>query len=83
MLEAHPEMSTYKLDILPDLKCQWIHATFNVSLLKPHELNDEYLFSAYEASRFYDFGEPSDPKWLVDEITGHQWTNDGIEYLVH
>ena len=83
VLEAHPETSTYKLDIPPDLKRRRIHATFNVSLLKPHEPNDEYLFPAREASRFYDFGEPSNPEWLVDKITGHRWTYGSLEYLVH
>ena len=29
----------------------------------------------------YDFGEPSNVKWLVDEITGHQW--DGRKLLFH
>ena len=29
----------------------------------------------------YDFGEPSDVEWLVDEITGHHW--DGRKLLFH
>ena len=83
VLEAYPESSTYKLNIPPDLKRRHIHATFNVSLLKPHEPNDAYLFPAREANRFYDFGVPSDPERLVDEITGHWWTDGELEYLVH
>ena len=83
VLEAHPETSTYTLDIPEDLRRRRIHPTFNVSLLKPHEANDELLFPAREVKRFYDFGMPSDLEWQVDEIAGHRWDKDKLELLVH
>ena len=60
VVEAHPETSTYTLDIPEDLRRRRVHPTFNVSLLKRHEPNNDLLFPAREVKRFYDFGMPLD-----------------------
>ena len=83
VLEAHPDTGTYLLDIPEDLRRRRVHPMFNVSLLKPHEPNDELLFPAREVKRFYDFGMPDDLEWQVDEIVGHRWDDNKLELLVH
>jgi hypothetical protein len=30
----------------------------------------------------YDFGTPSDAEWYVDEITGHRWQGQNIQFQV-
>ncbi len=29
---------------------------------------------------FYDFGMPNKTEWLVDEIIGHQWTGNKMQF---
>ena len=31
---------------------------------------------------FYDFGNPDDAEWLVDEIVAHKWEGRRIQFLV-
>ena len=83
VVEAHPETSTYTLDIPEDLRRRRVHPTFNVSLLKRHEPNNDLLFPAREVKRFYDFGMPLDQEWQVDEIVGHRWEEGELQFLVH
>ena len=42
--KAFPDTSNYELDLSPELKARQIHPKFHVSLLRPHEPNDDTLF---------------------------------------
>lgn len=83
VIRASPETSSYTLELPDELVRRRVHPTFHASLLKPHYPSDEEIFPAREAKRFYDFGEPDEQEWLVEEITGHRWTGRSIEFLVH
>ena len=50
-------------------------------LLRKHHPNNDALFPMRSMTEPYDFGEPSNVEWLVDEITGHHW--DGRKLLFH
>jgi hypothetical protein len=58
-----------------------IHNNFHVSLLRKHHHNDDVLFPSRSLADPYDFREPSEVEWLVDEIIGHHW--DGRKLLFH
>ncbi|KAL1944124.1 hypothetical protein VTO73DRAFT_3309 [Trametes versicolor] len=83
VVQAHPETSSYTLDLPDELVRRRIHPTFHSALLRPHEANDDALFPGREARKFYDFGAPDDGEWMVDEITGHRWKGRAVEFLVH
>lgn len=80
---AHPETSSYTLELPDDLVRRRVHPTFHSALLRPHEANDDALFPGREARKFYDFGAPDDGEWMVDEIVGHRWKGRAVEFLVH
>lgn len=80
---AHNDTSHYTLDLPEELRKRRVHPSFHSSLLKPHNANDDELFPAREAKKFYDFGMPDDLEWQVDEIVGHRWQGHAIEFLVH
>ncbi|KAL1938571.1 hypothetical protein VTO73DRAFT_11594 [Trametes versicolor] len=80
---AHPETSSYTLDLPDELVRRRIHPTFHSALLRPHEANDDAMFPGREARKFYDFGAPDDGEWMVDEIVGHRWKGRALELLVH
>ena len=81
IVEANPETSNYRLGLPTELAKRGIHNNFHVSLLRKHHPNNDALFPMRSMAEPYDFGEPSDVEWLVDEITGHHW--DGRKLLFH
>ena len=80
--EAFPDTSNYVLELPDELVARRVYPKFHVSLLRPHEPNDDSLFPSRESKRFYDFGMPDDDEWLVDEIIGHRFTGKSIEFNV-
>ena len=40
------------------------------------------MFPKHEMNMFYDFGEPDDQEWLIDEIITHYWNGRKLEFLV-
>jgi len=53
-----------------------------VSLLRPHNPNDNVLFPSRRKVQPYDFGAPDETEWYVNEIVGHCWKGRNIEFLV-
>jgi len=53
-----------------------------VSLLRPHNPNDDALFPSRRKVQPYDFSAPDETEWYVDEIIGHCWKERNIEFLV-
>ncbi|KAL1939365.1 hypothetical protein VTO73DRAFT_9921 [Trametes versicolor] len=82
VLRAHPETSSYTLELPGELVRRRVHPTFHAALLKPHHESDASIFPGREAKKFYDFGMPEEQEWLVDEIAGHRWNGNSIEFLV-
>ncbi|KIJ42777.1 hypothetical protein M422DRAFT_253864, partial [Sphaerobolus stellatus SS14] len=35
-----------------------------------------------KAKAFYDFGKDDEQEWFIEEIIGHEWTNDGLQFRV-
>jgi hypothetical protein len=69
--EAWPDKLNYQLDLLQEMKQRNIHNMFHVRLLRLFFDNDIELFPRREAKHFYDYGEPDNSEWVVDEIVGH------------
>lgn len=80
--ESFPLTSNYVLDLSDELKARRIHPRFHASLLRPFQPNDDGIFPSRESKHFYDFGMPDDDEWLVDEIIGHQFINNTIQFNV-
>ena len=53
-----------------------------MSLLRPHNSNDDMLFPSRRNMQPYDFGTPDESEWYIDEIVGHHWKGRNIEFLV-
>jgi len=53
-----------------------------VSLLRPHNSNEDVLFPSRRKAQPYDFGAPDETEWYVDEIISHHWKGRNIEFLV-
>ena len=81
MTEANLSTLNYKLGLLTELVKHGIHNRFHISLLHRHHPNDDALFPQRSLAEPYDFGEPSDVEWLVNEIRGHHW--DGRKLMFH
>jgi hypothetical protein len=69
--KAIPSMSNYELELPTELIHRRIHPRFHMSLLRPHQPNDDNLFPNRKRAEPYNFGVPDDAKWYVDEIVGH------------
>ena len=82
IVKCHPESSSYTLDLSDELKARRIHPKFHVSRLRRHEPNNDELFPHRDSKLFYDFGEPDETEWFVDEIKAHRWTGNKIEFSV-
>ncbi|GBE78042.1 hypothetical protein SCP_0109240 [Sparassis crispa] len=80
--DVHVATSNYTLELLQELKDRRILPIFHVSLLRRHESNDDVLFLHREAKSYYDFGDDVETEWLVDEIVGHRWDGNKIEFHV-
>lgn len=81
IIEANPSTSNYRLGLPTELAKRGIHNNFHVNLLRKYRPNDDALFPQRSLADPYDFGEPSDVEWLVDEITSHHW--DGRKLMFH
>jgi hypothetical protein len=74
--------SNYRLELPNEMATRNIHDNFHANLLKPFIENDAALFPRRDAKYFYDYGEPEDTEWFVDEILSHRWNGRKIEFLV-
>jgi len=54
--KAIPSTSNYKLELPMELIKRQIHNRFHVSLLRPHNPNDNVLFPNRRKVQLYDFG---------------------------
>ena len=79
---AHPETSTYTLELPEDLRKRKLNPTFHVSLLRRHEPNDDVLFPHRDSRAYYDVGAPEEQEWYVEEIIGHRWVGNKLELRV-
>jgi hypothetical protein len=80
--KAIPSSSNYELELPAELVRRRIHPRFHVSLLRPHQLNDNALFPNRKRAEPYNFGTPDDAEWMVDKLVGHQWKGRKVEFLV-
>lgn len=80
--EAHPEKSTYTLELSPELRKRRIHPVFHASRLRPHLPNDDNKFPGRQAPKYYDFGTDSDTEFFVDKIIDHNWVKGKLELRV-
>ncbi len=80
--EAHPESSTYTLQLPKALQEQWIHPTFHVNLLCPYHANNDELFPNRTQLDPYDFGALDDAEWFVNEIIRHRGSGKSLELQV-
>lgn len=80
--EAHPESSTYTLQLPKALQERQIHPTFHINLLRTYHANNDELFPNRTQPDPYDFGALDDAEWFVDEIIGHQWSGKSLELQV-
>ena len=71
VLQAYPETSNYTLELPSELVRRQVHPKFHVSLLRPHEPNDNALFPNRASVDAYNFGTPDDAEWIVDELDSH------------
>ena len=82
VLEAHPESSTYKLELPTALQECRIHPMFHVSLLRPYNANNDVLFPQRLQPEPYDFSFTDKQEWFINKITGHRWKGKKIEFEV-
>lgn len=80
--EAHPETSTYVLDLPDDLRQRRLHDTFHVNLLRPYVETDSILFPNRSRPEPYDFGATPDAEEFVDSIWSHTWKGNKILFEV-
>lgn len=82
IIDSDPTSSNYQLELPSEMSVRNIHPRFHASLLRPFVDNDEILFPKRDARYFYDYGEPEDTEWDVDEILGHRWEGRTAEFHV-
>jgi hypothetical protein len=83
VLNAHPDTSTYILELPTALLSCRIVLTFHVLLLRPYHATDDNMFPNRVQPEPYDFGAPDDQEWFVEELLGHRWTNGkNLEFKV-
>ena len=74
-----------KLDLPEELRKRRINPVFHVDLIKPYIANDDERFPRRESLTAYDFGQPDEAEWHVDEILAHRWggtREKDLEFLV-
>ena len=72
----------YGVELPESLRKRRIHPQFHVNLLRRHEPNDDDRFPHRDVKSYYDFGDDEKEEWLVDEIKGHRWIGNKIEFEV-
>jgi hypothetical protein len=83
VLEAHPNTSSYRVE-LPTLLHMWnLHDRLHCSKLRHYHVNDNALFPHQEAHMYYNFGTPNNREWLIDEILAHRWDCDKLMFQVN
>jgi len=82
VLQAYPETSNYTLEPPSELIRQRVHPKFHVSLLRPHEPNDDALFPNRASVDMYNFGMPDSAEWIVDKLDSHRWSGKNLEFQV-
>jgi len=60
IMKAIPLTSNYELELPMELLKRRIHNRFHVSLLRPHNPNDDALFPSRRKVQLYDFGAPDE-----------------------
>jgi len=80
--KAIPSTSNYELELPMERIKQQIHNRFHMSLLRPHNSNNDMLFPSRRKVQPYDFGTPDESEWYVNKIIGHRWKGRNIEFLV-
>ena len=79
IIEENRETSSYKLELPENMS---IHPTFHVEVLRRHEPNDDNIFPHRDARAFYDVGNDEEVEWRVEEIDGHRWNGNRVEFHV-
>ena len=74
--------SNYCLELPNETILRWIHNNFHSSHLRKYIPNNDEKFPLRDAGYVYDYGEPEDTEWFVNEITSHQWKGKAILFLV-
>lgn len=83
MTTANPETSNYTLELPVALQGRRIVPTFHVGLLRPYYQSSDAEFPNRSQPEPYDFGDPDEHEWFVDEIIGHRWSGTKkVEYQV-
>jgi len=82
IMKAIPSTSNYELELPMELVKQQIHNRFHMSLLRPHNPNNNVLFPNRRRVQPYDFSALDETEWYVDEIISHRWKGRNIEFLV-
>jgi transposase InsO family protein len=74
---ANNDSANVTLELPEDLKKRKVHSTFHISLIRPHEPNDDEKFPRRDTHVTYELGDDDEAEWFVDEIIGHQWDAQG------
>jgi hypothetical protein len=82
IIRAHPETSSYTLELPEELAKRRIHPTFHASLLKSYSASDADLFPNRPLNFYYDFGHDEDHEYLVIEIRSHKWRRNQLWFEV-
>ncbi|KIJ53837.1 hypothetical protein M422DRAFT_154784, partial [Sphaerobolus stellatus SS14] len=83
VLKVDNNKSTVGLELPPELIKHQIHPTFHMKLIHLHITNNDEHFPNREVNALYKLGTSNEQEWFVNEIIGHQWTNNGkIDFQV-
>jgi hypothetical protein len=82
VVKAHPNTSNYTLELPAELKRRRIHPTFHVSLPRPYVENDDTIFPGRILAAVYDFGQPDEAEYEVEEILSHSWVRNKLKFVV-
>ena len=79
--QADSKTSNYRLELPNEMILRRIDNNFHSSRLRKYVPNNDEKFPLWDARYFYDYGEPEDTEWFVDEIAS-QWKGKAILFLV-